>query len=117
MKFIRYASLLSALALPSIAAEAAAIAGSAPRIYIEPQNGLESYIAAAVVKKHVPAVVTQNKNEARFLLLGTVQAKSESTGGKIARCLFVYCIGMEGSQIATVRLIDNKTQEVIWAYT
>ena len=91
--------------------------GGAPRIYIEHDTGLESFIAAAFVKKHVPAVVTENKDDARFVLSGTVQEKSESTGGKIARCLFVYCIGINGNQVSSVRLADTKTKEVIWAYT
>jgi hypothetical protein len=87
-----------------------------PRIYIQPQEGFESYISAAIVKKHVPAVVTQNKEDAQFLLTSAVQSKEETTGSKIARCLFLYCAGMEGSQTATVQLVTSKTQEVAWAY-
>ena len=98
-------------------AAATATVHGAPRIYIEHDTGLESFIAAAIVKKHVPAVVTEKKEDARFVLAGSVQEKTESTGGKIARCLFVYCIGMNGNQVASVRLSDTKTQEVIWAYT
>jgi hypothetical protein len=49
-------------------------AGS-PRIYIESQGGFESYLSAAMVKKHVPAVVTQNKDEAMFALTSAVQSK------------------------------------------
>jgi len=91
--------------------------GGAPRIYIDPQSGLESYVAAAVVKKHVPTVVTHDKADARFVLSGTIDRKTESTGSKVARCLFVYCVGMEGAQTVTVNLVDSRTQEVIWAYT
>jgi hypothetical protein len=35
---------------------------------------------------------------------------------KIARCAFAYCIGITGTQTATVQLVDAKTQEVVWAY-
>lgn len=87
-----------------------------PRIYIQPQEGFESYISAAIVKKHVPAVVTQNKNEAQYLLSSVVDAKEESTGSKVARCLFLYCAGVAGSQTATVQLVNAKSQEVAWAY-
>jgi hypothetical protein len=90
-------------------------AGS-PRIYIESQGGFESYLSAAMVKKHVPAVVTQNKDEAMFALTSAVQSKEESTGSKVARCLFLYCAGVAGTQTATVQLINIKTQEVAWAY-
>jgi hypothetical protein len=90
--------------------------GGSPRIYIEPQNGFESYVSAAIIKKHVPAVVTQNKDEAAFLLTSTVESKEESGGSKIARCLFLYCAGIQGTQTATVQLVYSKTQEVAWAY-
>ncbi len=88
----------------------------APRIYIPPQEGFESYISAAIVKKHVPAVVTQDKEEAQFLLTSSVDAKRESTGSIVARCLFLYCAGAAGTQTATVQLVNAKTHEVAWAY-
>jgi hypothetical protein len=90
-------------------------AGS-PRIYVEPQGGFESYLSAALVKKHVPAVVTQSKGEAMFALTSAVESKEESTGSKVARCLFLYCAGAMGNQSATVQLVNIKTQEVAWAY-
>lgn len=98
------------------AAPTVALRGSAPRVYIPPQDGFESFLSAAIVKKHVPAVVTQNKEEAQFVLTSSVQAKEESTGSKVARCLFMYCAGAEGSQTASVQLVNAKTQEVAWAY-
>ena len=61
--------------------------------------------------------MTQNKDDAQFVLTSTVEAKEESAGSKVARCLFLYCAGMEGSQIASVQLVDAHTQEVMWAYT
>lgn len=99
-----------------LAAAWAETPGGAPRIYLEPQGGFESYIAAAIAKKRVPAVVTTDKEKAQFVLASAVLAKPENTGGKIARCLFLYCAGIEGSQTATVQLIDAKTHEVAWAY-
>jgi hypothetical protein len=87
-----------------------------PKIYIQPQGeGFESYISAAIIKKHVPAVVTQNKDEAQFILTSAVQSKEESAGSKIARCLFMYCAGAAGTQTATVQLVNPKG-EVAWAY-
>jgi|SRR5579863_8210642 len=90
--------------------------GGSPRIFIEPQNGFDSYVSAAIVKKHVPAVVTQNKEDATYVLTSAVISKEESTGSKVARCLFLYCAGAAGTQTATVQLINIKTQEVAWAY-
>ena len=90
--------------------------GGAPRIFIPAQEGFESYLAAAIVKKHVPAVVTHDQDQARFILKSVVISKEESTGSKVARCLFAYCAGIAGTQTATVQLVNAKTQEVAWAY-
>jgi len=97
------------------------IANDAPkrgalRIYIPPQNGFESYLSAAIVKKHVPVIVTESKEDAQFVLTSAVLAKEENAGSKVARCLFMYCLGVEGSQTATVQLVNAKTQDVAWAY-
>lgn len=86
-----------------------------PKIYIQPQEGFDSYISAAIVKKHVPVVVTQNIDDAELVLTSSVKSKEESTGSKIARCLFVYCMGIGGVQTATVQLVNAKG-EVVWAY-
>jgi hypothetical protein len=110
--------LLLILTAVSVVAESPAPGRTtaAPRIYIDAQDGFESYVAAAIIKKHVPAVVTQNRDEANFVLTSAVQSKEESTGSKIARCLFAYCAGMEGTQTATVQLVNSKSREVAWAY-
>ena len=106
------------IALVSLALPLAALGQRASaRIFIEPQGGFESYLSAAIVKKHVPAVVTQDRETASFVLTGTVNAKEESTGSKVARCLFLYCAGMQGTQSATVQLVRANTQEVAWAYS
>jgi hypothetical protein len=88
-----------------------------PKIYIAPQNGFETYLAGAFTKKSVPAQVVMATEAADYILSAApVVQKPESAGGKIARCLFAYCAGIEGSQTASVTLTDSKTQVVVWAY-
>jgi hypothetical protein len=106
-------SIILALAL-TIAAYAAE--NQTTRIYIEPLKGYESYIAAAIVKKHVPVVVTEDRDKADFVITSAVTEKEETTGSKIARCLFAYCAGIEGNQTVSIRLINPRTKEVIFAY-
>lgn len=108
--------MICGLTAAAFSAEITRTPHAAPRIYIEPQGGFESYISAAIVKKHVPAVVTEDKSGAQFILRSTVQAKEESAGSKLARCLFLYCAGIQGTQTATVQLLDTATQEIDWAY-
>jgi len=101
----------------SIIGLALALTASAQtRIFIEPHDGFESYIAAAMVKKHVPVVVTKDRAEANFVLTSVVMTKEESTGSKVARCLLASCVGIEGWQTATVQLIKAGSQDVTWAY-
>jgi hypothetical protein len=90
---------------------------SNPKIYIAPQNGFETYLAGAFTKKSVPAQIVVEAEAADYILSpAPVQQKPESAGGKIARCLFAYCAGIEGSQTASVSLIDAKTKAIVWAY-
>jgi hypothetical protein len=90
---------------------------SNPKIYIAPQNGFETYLAGAFTKKSVPAQIVMSPEAADYILSpAPVQQKPESAGGKIARCLFAYCAGIEGSQTASVSMMDAKTKAIVWAY-
>jgi hypothetical protein len=86
------------------------------RIYIDPQEGFDTYISAAFTKKHVPAVITTDEKEADYKLTSKDEEHAESTGSKIARCLFLYCIGMAGTNNAAVQLVNVQTKSVVWAY-
>jgi hypothetical protein len=41
------------------------------KIYIQPDNGFEAYVSAAITKKSVPAVVVSDADAARFILQPT----------------------------------------------
>ena len=91
---------------------------SRPTIYLEPQQGFETYIAAAIAKKGVPVDVVIDKNKAIYILRSApVEVKSESTGGKIARCLFAYCAGIEDKGNVSVQLIEASSTKMVWAYS
>lgn len=87
-------------------------------IYIEPQQGFETYLAAAISKKDVPVDVVTDQTRASYVLKAApVEIKSESTGGKIARCLFAYCAGIEDKGNVSVQLIQTSSTQVVWAYS
>lgn len=89
-----------------------------PTVYIEPQQGFEAYIAAAIEKKAVPVDVVTDKTRAVYILRSApVEVKSESTGGKIARCLFAYCAGIEDKGNVSVQLIEVGSTKIVWAYS
>jgi hypothetical protein len=93
-----------------------------PKIYMAPSNGttfiFSVNLAAAFVKKAVPASIVSDISEADYILQSTpVTSKVESAGSVIARCLFLYCAGAAGSNTVSIELIDEKNGLVVWAYT
>jgi len=89
-----------------------------PTVYIEPQQGFETYLAAAMSKKNVPVDVVTDQTRANYVLKAApVEIKTESTGGKIARCLFAYCAGIEDKGNVSVQLIETSSTKVLWAYS
>lgn len=89
-----------------------------PTVYIEPQQGFETYLAAAMSKKNVPVDVVTDQTKATYILKSApVEVKSESTGGKIARCLFAYCAGIEDKGTVSVQLIEASSTKMLWAYS
>jgi hypothetical protein len=89
-----------------------------PTVYIEPQQGFETYLAAAMSKKNVPVDVVTDQTKATYVLKSApVEVKSESTGGKIARCLFAYCAGIEDKGNVSVQLIETSSTKMLWAYS
>jgi hypothetical protein len=91
---------------------------SRPTVYVEPQQGFETYIAAAIAKKGVPVDVVTDKSKAIYLLRSApVEVKAETTGGKIARCLFAYCAGIEDKGNVSVQLIETGSTKIVWAYS
>jgi hypothetical protein len=89
-----------------------------PTVYIEPQHGFETYLAAAMSKKNVPVDVVTDQTKATYVLKSApVEVKSESTGGKIARCLFAYCAGIEDKGSVSVQLIETSSTKMLWAYS
>jgi hypothetical protein len=104
--------LLCALLYPSVSS-----AQEPLTVFITPTaDNFEVYLSAAIVKKKVPVtVVTLADGAAMTLRASEVEIQKQSTGSKVARCLFAYCAGIEDSGSTTVQLVrDNK---VVWSYS
>ena len=96
------------------------VAAEAPKttIYIEANGGFETHLAAAMSKKQVPVAVVLDKSKATYVLQASgIEEKKESTGSKVARCLFLYCAGIEDKADVSVQLLENGSSRVVWAYT
>ena len=94
-----------------------AFSQSQPKLYINAEPQFSTALAAAILKKHVPALVTTHAKSAEYILKAApVASKDESGAGKVARCLFLDCIGMNGNSSVSVELLRTTDSTVAWAY-
>jgi hypothetical protein len=107
-----------ALFLTLLVSMACVAQSNRPAVYLEPQNGFETYLAAAMAKKGVPVDIVTDATKATYILKSApVEIKQESTGGKIARCLFAYCAGIEDKGNVSVQLVEVGSSKMMWAYS
>ena len=93
------------------------LAQSQPTLYIQASGEFGTALTAAVIKKNVPVEVVTDQAKAQYTLQAApVYSKDESGAGKIARCLFADCIGMNGFSSVSVELVRTKDSAVLWAY-
>ena len=89
-----------------------------PTVYIDAKDGFDTYISAAITKKNVPVDVVTDQTKANYVLkTAPIEIKQESTGGKVARCLFAYCAGIEDKGNVSVQLIETSSSRMMWAYS
>lgn len=114
---MRKTALVLFAAVVSCASAAFAANGPSTTIFISGDANFSTALTAAMVKKHVPADVVTDANHAEYTLqAAAVDSKDESGAGKVARCLFLDCVGMNGYSEVSVKLIRNKDQAIVWAY-
>ena len=91
-----------------------------PAVCITPNDGYETYLAAALHKRKVPIRVVLNPDSASYILTATtVQIEKVSTGSKVVSCLFAYCAGTEDKANTSVHLTDNAGGHgtILWSYS
>lgn len=88
-----------------------------PTVFITSTQDFQTALAAAMIKKKVPIVMVTKQDGSEYTLkAAAVYSKDESGAGKIARCLFADCIGMNGFSSVSVELIKTDGGAVVWAY-
>ena len=71
---------------------------SGSTVYIEPMDGYEFYLAAAMMKKHVPLVAVADQTKADFYITSTKRTADDSTS-------------------ASISVIDAHSSQIIFAYS
>jgi len=113
MKFFAALCLVTALSISSIAQNTpVAATGIRPnsRVFIEPMDGFETYLTAAILKKKVPLVVTSDKANADYIINGTSHV--EKAGW--AKTIFISGAPQAG---ASITMKDAKTGDLAFAYS
>lgn len=80
------------------------------RVYVEPMNGFETYIMAALAVKKVPVIVTSELDKADFVIRGS----SDSQKPGWARTIFTG--QYRSDEQASISLVDRRTGTVVFAY-
>lgn len=103
--------------ISSLANFAFAQPSAPPTVYVDAAKGFQTSLTAAIIRKKVPITVVTDKANAEYVLKAApVDSKDESGAGKIARCLFLDCIGVNGYSEVSVQLTRQKDTSVVWAY-
>jgi hypothetical protein len=79
------------------------------RFYIEPMDGFETYLAAAIRKKEVPIVIVTEPDMADFVISGTHDVKSAGW----AKTIFLRDVHPSAS--ASMQVTNTKTHVVVYA--
>ena len=86
-------------------------------IFIVAPEGFDVDLAAAIEKKHTPAVVMEDRSKALYVLeAGIVMDHHEGGAAQIARCMFAMCIGVDGNSAVGVKLVRQRDSAIVWAY-
>lgn len=103
--------------IAAVVVNASVVAQDRPTIYITPTpDNFETYLSAAIIKKEVPVtVVTKEESASLVLKASAVEIQQQSTGSKVARCIFASCSGIEDRGSTTVQLV--KGDAVVWSYS
>jgi len=87
------------------------------RIYVDAGDGFDIFLTAALEKKHVPITVTTDKTKADFVLEGFSEHDKMRTGTLVSTTRSsTFLTGARTDDTASVRLVDVKSGNVIFAY-
>lgn len=87
-------------------------------IHITPTgDGFDTYLAAAMTKKHVPAELVDKADRATLTLKASpLQGRKDRAGMKVMKCVMNGCDGIDGRASTSVKLIDREGT-IVWSYS
>jgi hypothetical protein len=104
------ATTVTSSVLPSASLNPRASIPRGSRVFIEPMDGFESFLAAALQKKKVSLVVVDDEKLADFIINGG----SDSRKAGWAKIIFMG--NLHSDEEASITMVDVKTDTVAFAY-
>jgi hypothetical protein len=83
---------------------------SGSHLFIEPMDGFETYLSAAILKKKVPVFIVDDKAKADYIVNGTSHVQKAGW----AKTIFVSPASSAG---ASITIKDAKTGDLAFAYS
>jgi len=81
-------------------------------LYIEPNNGFDTYLTAAILRKHVPLTVVRERTHADFI------ASTDVEHGKEPGFAQTWVLHKhQRNEDASVTITSARTSAVVWAYS
>jgi hypothetical protein len=131
-----FASLL--LLLTSVAFAQAPQIKSGSTVYIEPMDGYETYLAAAIAKKKVSLIVVADKSKAEYIIASSVSHQTPSQPAVVVNSTNInnsnvndggsgaYADAVQraearraarGATSASISVIDAHSSQIVFAYS
>jgi hypothetical protein len=100
---------------------------SGSTVFIDPTDGYETYLTAAIVKKHVPLVVVTDKSKADYTITSNVSQRAPTSPAVVINNTNGVnnsgphagypTPGSFGRTNASISVIDAHTSQIIFAYS
>jgi hypothetical protein len=113
------------LLLPTSAFAQSSPIHSGTTIYIEPMDGYETYLTAAIVKKQVPLIVVTDKSKADYTVTSSVSQRAPTSPAVVINNTNGVNNGGSGFPAprsfgrtnASISLVDVHTSQIVFAYS
>ena len=85
-------------------------------VYIEPANGFETFLAAAMIEYKVPLVVVADKEKAEYIIRCNAQGTQQAGGGVLGSLMGGAPTTSTWSEVsASFSVIDPRSSQVVFA--
>jgi hypothetical protein len=115
------------LALAPLALAQAPQLHSGSTVFIEPMGGYETYLAAALLKKHVPLIVVYDKEKASYIIRSTISRTEPNQPAVVVNnnsqaSHNTYIDAVLAAKAASIRegsiaVIDEHSSQMVFAYS